>query len=517
MRCVFDHPDGGRAVLRTTIDGHEHELDHPAAAGENRVEWTIDVADPDLWWPHGLGSQPLSDLRCELIVQGEVHDHRHCRLGLRAVQMRRWTLQVNGERLFTKGVTVLPTRRRPGDTTPSEVANDVRAARDAGFDLIRTIAHVGHPALYDTADEVGMLIWQDMPIRGRMARSVRRQAIRQAREMVDLLTHHPSIVVWCAHDEPFKRPIVRAATPPVLGQQRPSWNRAVLDTSVRRVLQRTDGSRPVVLHTGVAPHPPRFDGTTANLWFGWHDHHVTDLAPALARLPRMGRFVTAFGAATVNPELPALMGERVGSEANAALDWEAVAAATGTDTASLHRLCAPTSSQDGPGWAIAGQYAQAELVRVTIETLRRLKYKPTGGFCLHYLADPSPAGGFGLLDSQRRQKPGWHAAVAACQAVVVVVDPLPPDAAAGSVHHLDVHVVSDLQEPILDARVIAQVSVNHDDPVMIGWAGDIAPDSCSYIGHLDVTLPESGCELVIVVTLDSSRANSTNTYRAMSP
>ena len=108
--------------------------------------------------------------------------------------------------------------------------------------MIRVITHIARPEVYETADEIGMLLWQDLPLRGQMARGVRSQATRQAREAVDLLGHHPSVAVWCAHDEPFKKPDAPSATPPLLGQQTPSWNRTVLDRSVRRVLSRTDGS-----------------------------------------------------------------------------------------------------------------------------------------------------------------------------------------------------------------------------------------------------------------------------------
>ena len=274
MRCVFDHPDGGPVVFRTRVAATEHEIRHTAAVGENRVEWTIDVPDPDLWWPHALGDPTMHDLTCTLEVDGTVHDQRSIRTGFRSVKLDGWKLVVNGEQLFCKGVAVLPTTPRPGDASDREVRADVEAARTLGFDLLRTVAHVAHPHLYDAADDLGMLVWQEMPLRGVMARSVRGQAVRQAREMVDLLAHHPSVAVWCPHDEPFRRPTTAPVTPPVVGQQRPSWNRAVLDSSVRRVLQRTDGSRPIVVHTAVPPHLPQLDGTTSHLWFGWHGQRV---------------------------------------------------------------------------------------------------------------------------------------------------------------------------------------------------------------------------------------------------
>ncbi len=512
MRCVFDHPEGGTVVLRTTVAGRDHELRHPAAVGENRVEWTIDIPEPALWWPHSLGDQTLHDLRCELVVDDEVHDERRCRTGFRSVRMDRWTLSINDTPLFTKGIVMLPTRPRLADASPIEVAGDVRAAKDAGLDLIRLISHVGRPEVYDTADEQGMLVWQDLPLRGLMARGIRGQAVRQAREVVDLLGHHPSIAVWCAHDEPFKRPVAPTPTPPLLGQQKPSWNRAVLDTSLRRVLQRTDGSRPIVAHTAVPPHIPQLDGTTSNLWFGWHAGRAADLGPALGRVPRMGRFVTAFGAASVNPELPELSSPRW-----PALNWDAIAGAIGAHPASLHHLVAPAPVADGSTWAHLSQAAQAEVIRTTVETLRRLKYRPTGGFTAFYLADPSAAGGFGVLDDKRRPKPAWQALVDACRPVIVVASPLPPSVIAGQAVSVAVHVVSDQRTPINDALVKAIITQPDGSSTTKSWTGLIPADDCVLVGQIETTASGGAGELVLDLQLEASDTIVTNQYRSTTP
>ena len=352
LRCVFDTPVAGPVVLRTRVCGHEHELERPAAAGENRVEWTVDVPEPELWWPHSLGDQPLHDLLCEVVVDGEVSDSFAARVGFRSVRMRNWILHVNGERLFAKGIGMLPTSARPGDAGSSEVADDVLTAKRAGLDMIRVISHIARREVYETADEIGMLVWQDLPLRGQMARGVRPQATRQAREAVDLLGHHPSVAVWCAHDEPFKKSETPSPTPPLIGQQTPSWNRTVLDRSVRRVLNRTDGSRPVVAHTAVPPTFPDFDGTTSHLWFGWHHGRAADLAAAAARIPRMTRFVTAFGAATVELQNPHLDAARPHGSHHPhdsqwpTLDWERIAASVGAPSESLLHLVAPERARD---------------------------------------------------------------------------------------------------------------------------------------------------------------------------
>ncbi len=510
LRCVFDHLDGGPVTLRTRVAGVDHKLSHSAAVGENRVEWTIEIPEPDLWWPYRRGEQPLHDLTCELIVGDEVHDRRDCRTAFRTVRMDGWILSVNGQQMFTKGIVMLPTQPQLGKVLPDEVKSDVTAVRDAGLDLIRLVSHVAHPALYHTADELGLLLWQELPLRGQMARGVRTQAVRQAREMVDLLGHHPSIAVWCAHDEPFKRPYLPTATPPVMGQQHPSWNRAVLDRSVRRVLQRTDGSRPVVPHTDVPPHFPRLDGTTSHLWFGWHDRRARDLGAAMARIPKMGRFVTAFGAATVSPELLEL-----NDPGWPALNWDAIAASIGARKESLQHLVPPAHAADGPTWARLTQTAQADVLRTTIETLRRLKYRPTGGFAAFYFADPSAAGGYGVRHSDRRVKPGWQALIDACRPVIVVADSVPTTLHRGGTQLIDIHVISDQPEPISDAEIRATVTLRDGSAVSTTWAGTVAADECEKVGVVELAAPPTSGEIRLDLRLTADGINVANTYQTV--
>ena len=516
MRCVFDTPVAGPVVLRTQVAGHNHELAHPAAAGENRVEWTVEVPKPELWWPHSLGEAPLYDLRCEVVVDGEVSDSFETRVGFRSVRMRNWILHVNGERLFVKGIGMLPTSARPGDASTAEVAADVLTAKRAGLDMIRVITHIARPEVYETADEIGMLLWQDLPLRGQMARGVRTQATRQTREAVDLLGHHPSVAVWCAHDEPFKKPDTPSATPPLLGQQTPSWNRTVLDRSVRRVLSRTDGSRPIVAHTAVPPTFPDFDGTTSHLWFGWHHGTAADLAAAAARIPRMARFVTAFGAATVEPENPHLGSSGLQGSDWSMLDWDEIASSIGAPRESLLHLVAPERATDAKDWAMRTGFAQAEVIKTSIELLRRLKYQPTGGFSLFYLADAGDAGGFGVLNRHRRAKPGWQALVDACRPIIVVADPMPAVLSPGDQIDLAVHVVSDQHTPIPDAQVRATVRANISGGGSAivseqSWSGAIPEDDCSLIGRVKAVVPGVANELTVKLKLTAEQSAITST------
>ena len=54
-------------------------------------------------------------------------------------------------------------------STPAAVLADLRLAIDAGFDLVRPYGHVAPTSLYDHADRLGLLVWQDFPLVGSAA------------------------------------------------------------------------------------------------------------------------------------------------------------------------------------------------------------------------------------------------------------------------------------------------------------------------------------------------------------
>ncbi|HSL58921.1 MAG TPA: hypothetical protein VK866_13830 [Acidimicrobiales bacterium] len=516
VRLVVD-TDITRAIdVRTRISpaggsdsgGVEHEAGHPLAAGENRLEWTVTVPSPRRWWPHALGDQPMYEVEVEVRLadrdaDAAPSDRRVLPVGLREIELRRWILHVNGERLFAKGTNLGPTRPHLATATPDEVRADVAAAREANLDLVRVHTHVARPELYDAADDLGVLVWQDLPLQWGYARGTRSQATRQAREAVDLLAHHPSVAVWCGHGEPFRVEGPGTGADPgverrrrLVGHLLPTWNRSVLDRSVRRALRHADDSRPVVAHSGVLPHLPQLDGTDSHLWFGWEHGSIDDLATAIARWPRIGRFVSELGAQAVPTTDDAFAPERWPD-----LDWDRLERHHGLERERLTARVDPADHDTFASWRDATQAYQAELLGRQIEALRRLKYRPTGGFAQFLLADGAPTIGYSVLDHERRPKAGWDALVAACRPVIVTADPLPRPATAGRTAAIDVHVVSDLRHPLPGVEVRSTLTwPGGRDERRFG--GDVGADACLRVTTLAVEVPDGPgrLELELVLT-----------------
>jgi len=399
--------DAARTVrLRTAVAGVDQVDDRPVAEGSNFVEWQVTVPRPPLWWPWALGPQSLHELTVEVCVGSDVSHRVGRRIGFRSLQWKRWTLSVNGERLFLKGANLGPTRAALADATEAELRADIEAARDAGLDLVRVHAHVSRAELYRAADELGVLVWQDFPLKWSYARGIRKQARRQAAAMVDMLGHRPSIAIWCGHEEPQGE---GGGLREVVGHELPTFNKTVLDRTVKRAIEHADPSRPVIAHSGVWPHPGS-GGADSHLDFA----DERELAGFARAFPRMVRFVGSFPAR-----------------------------------------------------------------RVEIETLRRLKYRPTGGFCAALGVDPLPA----------------------CRHVDVVCEPPPERVAPGDALALDVHVVSDRRVPIEGAVVCATVRWA-DGSHTWRWTGDVPADSCVRVGTISVIVPDVPGPLTVEVTLD---------------
>ena len=176
-------------------------------------------------------------------------------------------------------------------------------------------------------------------------------------------------------------------------------------------------------------------------------------------------------------------------------------------------MLARVPTQDHPSfsaWRTATQRYQSDLLRHHIETLRRLKYRPTGGFCFSWLADPGPMISASVLDDERQPKDAWRAVTEACRPVIVVSDPLP---AVLPVHHplrLDVHVVNDLREPV--AALVSATASWRGGHRQWGFRGTIGGDACELVGTLEFAAPERPGELLLGIALtgrtDSGRAIS---------
>jgi beta-mannosidase len=514
-------PESGRRVRlrwrcadQAGTDLAAAEQDATLAAGRTELAWTLAVDRPPRWWPWRLGDQPLVHLTVEVLVDGRCSDARALRTGLRELRLRDWRLEVNGVPLFAIGSATGPHRLDPAAAAPDGPAGDVRLAREANLDLLRLWGHVGGPDTYAAADELGVLLWQDLPLVGRAARSLRRPAVEAARRLVEVCSAHPSVVMWCAHDAPFpSRPGPGAGIPArarhLAARLAPAWTREVLDRAAARTLRQADPTRPVVRASGLLP--GLFStGTDWHASLGWTTGRFDALAGRARALPRLARWVSRIEAASLpesartrawgahrgpdgapggaagNGERPASgrSGEGARSRRDRSRSRTAPVPAVApwspaAQEAVLAAHVPPEAFDDFDAWRDAGQSYQAALVQLQVEDLRRLRWRPSGGCCQHTFADPAgpaatePAGPASpaVLDARRVPKPAFAALRAAGRSVLPMLEP----------RRGLVHVANETGERYPGAQVTVRLGGR-----IWRFTGEVAPRSVTYVGRVRV-------------------------------
>lgn len=187
-----------------------------AQPGRNFVRDTFAVPDPQLWWPNGLGAQPLYGVTASVrTANGTVCDQRAFHIGLRTIaldrtplpQGSRFGVRVNGELVFCHGVNIGPHDAILARMTPAKHQALVAEARDAHVNMIRIngCSIYEDAAFYDACDRAGILVWQDFMLTvanypasdpGFYA-----QMRAEAEAIVPLLRHHPCLALWCGDNE----------------------------------------------------------------------------------------------------------------------------------------------------------------------------------------------------------------------------------------------------------------------------------------------------------------------------
>ncbi|HWQ15565.1 MAG TPA: glycoside hydrolase family 2 TIM barrel-domain containing protein [Roseiflexaceae bacterium] len=383
------------------------------APGQTEIAGVLQLRDPQLWWPHDMGHPNMYRVTLEVLAGGEVSDAQTFGFGVRTFELHDWVAYVNGVRLFVKGCNYPPTDVRIATATRARCDEDMRLACECHMNLLRVHGHVGPPALLDAADAAGLLVWQDFPLHWLYKREVLPEAERQVRAMVRLLYNHPSVVIWCMHNEPIY--VTDTKDERLVQRLRSyasvfvfSWNRDVLDTRLVRLVEREDPSRVAVRSSGEYAVPFLRPGTAGHFYYGWYKIYgqLRTWERLARRFPDNIRWVNEFGAQSFpNVEsclkfMPAdvrqidyrRLTERHMFQPNIMdywLDWR------GAET--LEELVRLT------------QDYQIHINRFYIDRLRFYKYRPTGGIVPFMFHDPNPGVSWSVLDYWRVPKRSYHA------------------------------------------------------------------------------------------------------------
>lgn len=189
----------------TAPDGEVLPLPETMAA-----EQVITIEHPQLWWPNGLGKQPLYRVTVRLATG----DTRVWRIGLRTMTVSRekdeWGEEfchvVNGMKVFAMGADYIPEDNILARVTPERTRRLLEDCKASNFNAIRVWGGGYYPddAFYDICDKLGLLVWQDLmyacafyDLTPDFERSIR----VETHQNVARLRHHASLALICGNNE----------------------------------------------------------------------------------------------------------------------------------------------------------------------------------------------------------------------------------------------------------------------------------------------------------------------------
>lgn len=181
--------------------------------GLNQVQLSLEIENPERWWPNGLGESYRYSFVVDLL-NGTTVSSVEEKVGLRTIEVvnepddfgESFYLKVNGHPVFMKGANYIPgdsflpqiTKEKYEQLFEDVVRSNMNMLRVWGGGIYED------DYFYELADEYGVLIWQDFmfactlyPGTDKFLGNVEKEAIFNIRR----LRNHPCLALWCGNNE----------------------------------------------------------------------------------------------------------------------------------------------------------------------------------------------------------------------------------------------------------------------------------------------------------------------------
>lgn len=218
------------------------------------------------------------------------------RTAFRDIRTEKGRILLNGQPIRLRGINRHEEWFPSGSAVPRErTRQDLEDIRRLGCNMVRSAHYQQDPSFYDLCDELGLLVWTEIPAWKTAAETLSDEQVYeiygqgQLREMIDQLRRHPSVAFWAVgnefpSDKPAVRPFVEKACKFVK-----------LYDPYRLVTFASDRREKDVCFAPI-------DVISVNEYYGWYYGSLHDVGAMLDRLHQMHPdkpiLVSEFGAGT---------------------------------------------------------------------------------------------------------------------------------------------------------------------------------------------------------------------------
>lgn len=200
----------------TSPDGKTaYSFSHPVEGhGSRLLHLQMKVPEPELWWPAGMGEQPLYTMEVAMCVGETAPETAQATFGIRTIEMTaipdgekkgnyNWQMLVNGKEMFIKGAcyniadVLLYQNENKYEYLAKQMVNQ-------NMNFIRAMGS-GMPQpdeFYDVCDKYGILVYQEWPAAWDSIKTQPYDVMENTVKSNMLrLRNHPSLAMWGGGNE----------------------------------------------------------------------------------------------------------------------------------------------------------------------------------------------------------------------------------------------------------------------------------------------------------------------------
>ena len=186
LRLVVSARGGDRPLAST-------EVELLLEAGEARQHLALELPDAEPWGP---ASPTLFQLVAQLGCPDGHVSQIESRFGMRTVEARGRWFYLNGERVYLDGILY-----QPSTATFDEMRRHMAGMRELGCNLVRVHIAGIDPRVYELADELGMLLWVEVPSPHQPTARSRANHWDELQRLLVQIGAHPSVVILSLYNE----------------------------------------------------------------------------------------------------------------------------------------------------------------------------------------------------------------------------------------------------------------------------------------------------------------------------
>ncbi|HEX8221527.1 MAG TPA: glycoside hydrolase family 2 [Chloroflexia bacterium] len=169
------------------------EFDLALERGVKRQRLVIEIPDAKLWSP----DEPnLYGLVAQLTTPGGAISQIGTHFGLRRIEAHGRHIYLNARETYLDGILY-----QPGTSTYEQITSHMHAMKALGCNLVRVHIAGIDPRIYDLADEVGMMLWVEVPSPHVSTQRSRDNHWAELTRMLPIICSHPSVVILSLYNE----------------------------------------------------------------------------------------------------------------------------------------------------------------------------------------------------------------------------------------------------------------------------------------------------------------------------